>query len=752
MQLPRPSLKVLVECYIFLNMKRRFKTFKQLNAMDCGPTCLRMIAQYYGKHYTAASIRNLAGFNRTGVSMLGICDAAESIGLKAIGMKINLEQLLEEAPLPCIIHWDKNHFVVLLSYSLRGKTKIKVADPALGVVHYTVSEFKKHWLSSLNIKGESVGTVLILEPTPEFYKKYSERESRMGWRSILQNFHQSRWDLIRVLFALLLSSIFQMIFPFLMQSIIDIGINGQNLSYITLVLAAQLILIFSRTIVDFIRSRLLLKISININLRILSRFWLKLTRLPLTYFERHHTGDILQRIGDNKSIQAFFTGPALATLFSLFNFFVFSAVLLTYSSSIFLVFSIGSALYFFWIQLFLKVRRKLNYQSFKLAAQENAVTLQLVEGMREIKLNNAEQMKRWNWENMQIGLFKLQFKSLSYSQWQQAGAILINQGKDAIITFLVAQMVVHGTITLGAMLAIQYILGQLSSPVDQIVTFIQALQDAKISLERLNEVHELEEEEKQEASIRNLPEDSSISLEGVSFTYPGNSHDHVINKIDLLIPSGKMTAIVGASGSGKTTLMKLLLKFYDQYQGDIKIGGTPLRYISTSFWRQQCGAILQDGFIFNETIAQNIAVGAEQIDHHRLIQSCKTANILSFIEGLPHGFSTLLGSEGIGISQGQKQRMLIARAIYKNPSFLFLDEATNALDAHNERTIVENLEGFFRGKTVVVIAHRLSTVKNAAKIVVLDKGKICEQGTHQELTRMKGKYFELVKNQLELED
>lgn len=728
--------------------------------MDCGPTCLRMVAKYYGKHYNTDGIRETAGYGKEGVSLLGISDAAEKMGFRTRGVQLTYKQLITEAPLPCILHWGQNHFVVAHPKSfpsgrilsgLFSNNKIEIADPAKGLINYTKEEFLQHWISTLNEAGESVGTALLLEPTPEFYKQEGEKENKLSWGLVMQYLRQSKWQIAQVFIALLITSLLQLIFPFLTQSIVDTGINTRNLQYVTIVLIAQLMLVFSRTIVDFIRSRLLLHISTVVNLSILSDFWIKLTRLPISYFDSHHTGDTLQRIGDHKQIQNFLTGTALNTLFSLFNFVIFAFVLAQYNVLLFFVFTGGSILYFAWVQIFLRIRRKINYQTFHISAKENNATLQLVQGMQEIKLHNAEKLKRWEWENIQAGIFKLTFKSLTYSQVQQAGALLINQGKDVLITFLVASLVINGQLTLGAMLAIQYIIGQLSSPIEQFVGFVQSAQDAKISMERLNEIHQLKDEESADTTYINLlPDNKTIYFNNLSFTYPGAGNEPVLKNINLQIPEGKVTAIVGVSGSGKTTLLKLLLKFYDYYNGDIKIGETNYKYISPSFWRKQCGAVLQDGYIFNDSIARNIGVGDEVVNYPKMIRCCKTANILSFIESLPNGFNTQLGAEGVGMSQGQKQRLLIARAIYKDPQYLFFDEATNALDANNEKAIVENLQEFFTGRTVIIVAHRLSTVKNADKIIVLHEGVIAEEGTHQELSLLKGKYYELVKNQLEL--
>lgn len=735
--------------------------------MDCGPTCIRMVSKFYGKYINASKIRNAAGYGKEGVSLLGISEAAETVGFRTRGVQITFDQLIEEAPLPCILHWNQNHFVVMLPISKKATAKglkVRIADPAKGIITLNKQEFISHWVSTNQQGGIGFGTVLLLEPTAAFYDNEDEKEAKLNWSRVFQYLKASTWQLFQVLIALLITSGFQLIFPFLTQSIVDTGINTQNVQFITIILIAQLMLVFSRTVIDYIRSRLLLSISVNINFSLLSDFWIKLTKLPINYFDTYHTGDTLQRLSDSKRVENFLTSSAINTFFSLFNFIIFSWILLIYNSQIFFTFSIGSLLYFIWIRFFLGIRRKLNYQTFHLSAKENNVSLQLVQGMQEIKLNGAENLKRWEWENLQASIFKLAFKNLTYNQIQQAGALLLNEGKNVVVTFLVAQMVVKGELTFGAMLAVQYIIGQLNGPIEQFVGFVQSAQDAKISMERLNEIHQLTEEEHslpgQKGGLHSLPDMKSINLVNLSFAYSGAGNDPVLNNINLNIPEGKTTALVGVSGSGKTTLLKLLLKFYENYEGEILMGvetdspssssGYRFKYISPAFWRRQCGAVLQDGYIFNDTIGKNIAVGYEQEDIIRLREACRIANILSFIESLPNGFNTQLGAEGVGISQGQKQRLLIARAIYKQPEFLFFDEATNALDANNEKMIVENLQSFFKGRTVVVVAHRLSTVRNADKIVVLEKGQIVEEGNHDQLVMIRGKYFELVKNQLEL--
>lgn len=717
--------------------------------MDCGTTCLRMIARYYGKRYNSETLRQLAGFSKQGVSLLGIGDAAEKIGFTVQGVQLTFEQL-KEAPLPCILHWDQNHFVVLFSLERRGNNA-RIADPANGILLYNEKELLRHWLPTFNEKLTDTGVLLLLEPSAKFYEYPGDKKNGINWKYVLGYLENSKWQIVQVFISLLITSFLQLIFPFLAQSIVDFGISTQNLQYIVIVLIAQLMLTFSRTIVDFIRSRLLLRISNIFNLSILSDFWIKLTRIPISYFDAHHTGDTLQRISDHKQIQNFLTGSALSTLLSVFSFLIYSVVLMIYNSRLFFIFCAGSVIYFFWVQLFLRIRRKINYQSFYLSARENNCTLQLIQGMHEIKLNNAEQLKRFYWEDIQARLFKLNFKSLNYGQWQQAGALFINQSKDLVISFLVAKLVIDGKLTLGAMVAIQYIIGQLSSPVEQWVGFVQSAQDARISMERLNEVHQMRDEEVADKKYTgHFQGGKHIHIGDLSFTYPGAGNEPVLDGISLDIPEGKVTAIVGLSGSGKTTLLKLLLKFYEGYEGTIQVGKTDFRDFSPSFWRSQCGAVLQDGYIFDDTIARNIAVGGETVDYEKLLDCCRIVNIFSFIESLPNGFSTQLGMEGVGISQGQRQRLLIARAIYKDPQYLFFDEATNALDSSNEKLIVENLQKVFKDRTVVVVAHRLSTVKNADMIVVVHEGKIAEEGSHAYLSAMRGRYYELVRNQLEL--
>jgi ATP-binding cassette, subfamily B, bacterial len=724
---------------------RKFKFYQQHDKMDCGPSCLRMVAKFYGKDITIERLRNKSEYSREGVSLKGISSAASSIGIKSLAISINLDTLINGASIPCILHWNQNHFVVL--YKAK-KNSFTIADPAKGIIKLSKQEFEQSWISN---KEEQKGIALLLEPTAAFYQQENEVDNKIGWGIITKYTFKYKAQILQLFLGLLLGSLLQLIFPFLTQSIVDTGINTHNLNFIQLILIAQFTLFFARTVVEFIRSRILLFVSTHINLSILSDFWIKLMKLPLNFFDTKQTGDILQRINDHKRIESFITGTALQTIFSIFNLLTFSFVLLYFNTTIFTIFAIGSILYFLWIRLFLKYRRKLDYTRFAALSKENSATMQLIQGMQEIKLNNAEHLKRWEWEGLQASVFKLNFKSLSLSQYQQAGAFFINEGKNIFITYIVATLVLQGTLTLGEMLAIQYIIGQLNSPVEQLIQFTQQAQDAKISLERLNEIHQLDDEESSKMQFNNhLSDDYSIRLQNLNFTYAGAGNEPVLKNIDTVFPSGKVTAIVGMSGSGKTTILKLIQKFYETYQGEIKIGESSLKYISPFYWRSISGSVMQDGFIFSDSIEKNIAVSDETPNYKKLIHACKVANILSFIESMPLGFNTKIGAEGNGISAGQKQRILIARAVYKNPQFLFFDEATNALDANNEKAIMENLQEFFKGRTVIVVAHRLSTVKDADKIIVLQDGEIIEEGNHNELAQKKGKYYELVKKQLEL--
>jgi len=723
-----------------------FPFFKQYDAMDCGPSCLRMIAAFYGKTYSLQKLRQLAHITREGVSLLGLSDAAEAIGFRTIGARITIEQL-SQAPKPCVVHWDQEHFVVV--YKIR-KGKIYVADPAFGLVEYSEAEFQKHWLATVR-HGEQKGICLLFDPTPKFFELEAEGKQRGNFTFLFKYLRPHRKLVIQLIIGFIVGSLIQLIFPFLTQSIVDVGINTQDVNFIYLILAAQMMLFLSRMTVDFIRSWILLHISTRVNISIISDFLIKLMKMPIGFFDTKMIGDLLQRIGDHTRIERFLTSQSLNVIFSVFNILIFSIVLGIYNLGIFLVFLLGSGLYIGWIFLFLKKRRALDYKRFTQLSDNQSKLIQLINGMQEIKLNNYERQKRWEWERIQARLFKVNINNLSLQQYQQAGSVFINETKNIFITVLAATAVVNGNMTLGMMLAVQYIIGQMNSPLDQMIEFMQVSQDAKISLERLSEIHtQRDEEADQVGKLTELPNTADIKISDLIFQYEGPHSPKVLNSINLNIPQGKVTAIVGTSGSGKTTLVKMLLGFYPPVSGAIKIGDTDLSAFQQHWWRAKCGAVMQDGFIFSDTIARNITLGDENIEKDRLAYAVRMANIQEFVESLPLNYNTKIGQEGVGLSQGQRQRILIARSIYKNPEFIFFDEATNALDANNEKVILENLDEFFAGKTVVVVAHRLSTVKNAHQIVVLEKGALVEIGNHDTLTKKQGAYYNLVKNQLEL--
>jgi len=734
-------------CCLEFNTMSRFPFYKQMDAMDCGPTCLRMIAKYYGKNWSLHTLRERSYITREGVSLLGTSDAAESIGFRTMGARMSFDKLKKEVPLPVIAHWKQRHFIVI--YKIK-RNSVYCADPAHGLIKYSMKEFMKGWVSTRK-EGEEQGVCLLLEPTPDFYKQEGEDINKKSFRFLFRYMKPHRRLVVQLILGMAIGSILQLIFPFLTQSIVDIGINNQDLGFITLILIAQLVLFVSQTSVEFIQGWILLHISTRINISLISDFLIKLMRLPIRFFDTKMVGDLLQRIGDHRRIEAFLTGSSLRVLFSIVTFVIFGIVLAIYSLQILAVFLIGSILYILWVYMFLKKRRELDYKRFDQLAENQSNVIQLIHGMQEIKLNNCEKQKRWEWERIQARIFKVNIKGLSINQYQQAGAGFFNQFKNILITFIAAKSVVDGTMTLGMMVAVQYIIGQLNGPIEMMISFMRSAQDAKISLERLGEIHQKEDEENpDDTKITIMPENKTISVSELSFQYEGPHSEFVLNKVGMMIPQNRVTAVVGPSGSGKTTLIKLLLGFYAPVNGDIKVSDTRLENFSAKMWRSKCGVVMQDGYIFSDSIAKNIGVGDEFVDKQKLIHAVKVANIQDFIESLPLAYNTKIGAEGVGLSQGQKQRILIARAVYKNPEYLFFDEATNALDANNEKIIMDNMEQFFIGKTVVVVAHRLSTVKNADQIVVIEKGKLVERGTHEELVALRGSYYELVKNQLEL--
>jgi len=730
---------------------KKVPIYAQHDRMDCGPTCLRMISAYYGRKISLASLKQSSFVTKNGSSLLGISIAAEKLGFRTIGLQINFQELSQDVLLPCIAHWNQDHFIVVEKI-LKNKKQIyvQVVDPRGERIIYTKNEFCNCWYNGLK-ENQNKGIVLLLEPTPLFYEqeKGETKDNKKGVLFLLGYLKPYKQLIYQLILGLIAGSILQLILPFLTQSIVDFGITNQNLSYIYLVLIAQLALTIGNVSVEFIRGWILLHIGIRINISMISDYLIKLMKLPISYFDVKITGDIIQRINDHSRIQNLLTNSSLSTLFSIFNIIIFGIVILIYNKLIFGIFILGSLMYISWIKLFMKKRAELDCKSFSQLSASQGNMIELITGMQEIKLNSCEQLRRWKWESIQANLFKLSTKGLSLGQYQESGGVLINQMKNIIITAFVAKLVVDGKITLGMMLSIQYIIGQLNAPIDQLISFMRQLQDAKLSLDRLQEVYEMDDEIiNDENLISDIPKYPDIEIKNLTFRYNPLTKQPTLQNINLKIPAGKKTAIVGMSGSGKTTILKLLLGFYSAEKGEIIVGQTNLRDFNIREWRKKCGIVMQDGFIFSDTIAKNIAPSDECIDKDKLLYAVELANIKDFIESLPLSYNTKIGIEEHGLSQGQKQRILIARAIYKNPEFILLDEATNALDTNNELSIMNNLEKFFKGRTSIIVAHRLSTVRNADQIVVIEQGKITELGTHDELINNHGQYYKLVKNQI----
>lgn len=732
---------------VFSN-NHNFKIIRQLDSMQCGVATLAMICRYYGKKISLNKLSAICPASSDGVSLLAIKSTAEKIGFETIAGHLHLDDIIKDDG-PYILYWNQNHFVVLYKISCNGN-QFHIADPGKGNVIYNRQDFVKYWANSVS-QTNPKGIVLYLEPTEKF-KTINEDylDNNYSFKILFSYLKKYSKYFTQIILGLFIGCVFQLLMPFLTQAIVDLGIRHKDIGFIWLILLGEMMIVFGRTATDFVRRWLLLHISMRINISLVSDFFIKLLKLPMSFFDTKLMGDLLQRIEDHTRVQNFLTAQVLNITFTFLSFIIFGIILFIYNPLIFTIFAIGSGCYGFWIISFLKKRKFIDYELFEQQANNQNKTYQFITSMQEIKLQDCEQRRRWEWEDTQADLFRVQMKSLKLQQTQEAGSIFINEVKNIVITALSATAVINGQMTLGTMLAVQYIIGQLNSPVSQFMAFIYSLQDVKISFERINEIHEGKNEESNENQVSEFNSEKSIALTNVDFKYDPHALKRTLSDVSFDIPKGKVTAIVGASGSGKTTLIKLMLGYYPVLSGTISIAGRNINEYNLKWWRRHCGVVMQDGVIFSESIARNIAVDDGDIDVERLEKAARIANIHDYIMGLPLKYNTQIGRDGVGLSQGQKQRILIARAVYKNPDFIFLDEATNALDAKNERAIVENLDEFYKGRTVVVVAHRLSTVKNADQIIVLDSGKVVESGNHTTLIKKKGAYYNLVKNQLEL--
>jgi len=733
-----------------------FKFVHQHDNMDCGPACLSMVASTYGKNYPLKYLKENSFITRDGVSINGIREASNEIGFDAIATQLSIEELKERKEyLPCMLHWNQNHFIVLRKISkhlFRNKFYYHIADPAHGKVKLSEEELRSSWY-----KKSDNGVALFLLPNDEFFEKEDVKEEKISITYLLSYLKPYKKQLIYMFLLLFLGSILTLIFPFLTEALIDRGVNAKDIDFISLILTAQLAVFFGTITIDIFRNWLMLYIGTHLSITIISDFIKKMLKLPIKFFDTKKKGDFIQRIQDNERIEDFLTSQSLTTFFSIITFLVFFGVFIYYDYKIFLAYVSLTVVSIGWSFFWLKRRKILDYYRFRQRSEDQESIYEIINGVSEMKINQFEDFKRMEWEKIQQNLFKINLRILKIDQIQLSGFEFINQLKNILVTFLAATYVVQGTMTLGALLSISYIIGQMNSPINQLIAFFRSLQDAKLSLERLNEVerHPTEEQEGQKMLL--IPEnlnggdsETGIKLKDLSFKYGSDASPSVLKNVNLFVPDGKVTAIVGASGSGKTTLMKLLLRFYNPTEGQIDFNGENIINISPQSIRENCGVVMQDGYIFSDSIERNIVMGDTEIDHDKLAQAVNIANITDYIDSLPLGLKTKVGVNGNGISGGQRQRILIARSVYKNPQYILFDEATSALDAENEKIIHDNLQEYFKGKTVIIIAHRLSTVKNADQIVVLDYGEVTEVGTHEELANKKGTYYNLVKNQLEL--
>lgn len=723
---------------------KRFPTEYQMDAMDCGPASLKMVAKYFGRYYSLQYLRDKCGITKEGVSLLGISTAAESIGLHTVAIKCTIADLMIKVPFPVIVHWNENHFVVVYH---ADKKHVWVSDPIKGHVKYTMQEFRASWY----LKDQDKGVLLALEPTSDFkLSKQDKDQVKDSFLSMLRYFIPYKRQFLLIFFVMMVVTLLQAILPFISKAVIDIGISTSDVTFINMVLVGNITILLCIMVFNVVRDWILMHITARVNIALISDYLVKLMKLPVTFFENKLLGDILQRAQDHERIRAFIMNNSLSLIFSVFTFFIFSIILLIYNEAIFFIFIVGSILYVLWVLLFLKIRKKLDWQYFELISRNQSYWVETVSAIQDIKIYNYERSRRWKWEEIQARLYHVNKRVLTVTNIQNLGAQFIESIKNMAITFFCATAVIKGDITFGVLISTQFILGMLNGPLLQFIGFIVSAQYAKISFLRMNEIRQLEDEDEllSVGTTTILPENKSLILNNVMFQYAQHL-PMVLKNINLIIPENKVTAIVGSSGCGKSTLLKLLVRLYKPSYGTVNMGGMNVTALNLRTWRELCGVVMQDGKIFNDTIKNNIVLDDEHVDEAKLIKCSQTAQIKNEIDQLPKGFDTMIGEQGRGLSGGQRQRLLIARALYRNPRYLFLDEATNSLDTLNEKKIVQALGSAFENRTVIIIAHRLSTIRNAHQIVVMDKGQIVEIGNHKALMEHKGRYYDLVISQNE---
>ncbi len=726
-----------------------FTYYQQLEEMDCGAACLRMVSRHYGRYYNLEYLREKTRISRDGVSLLGISEGAENLGFQTLALPVTLQQLEEDIPLPCILPWNEEHFVVLHK-ARKGNFHIADPDPAIGKKVYTATDLLQHWATLKNADNIPAGNVLVLETTPDFFNKNREGVDKSSLKYILEYFGKYNSLLWQFGAGLILASILQIVLPFLLKNMVDFGIVLNDYDFVVLVVAAQGVLLLSTTLLAALRRYIMLHIGGRVNVSLVSDYLRKLTRLPLEFFDSRSRGDLLQRINDHERLQNFLTGSSLVRVFSLFNFIAFSIVLAMWNMVLFLIFLTGTTLNILWVSWQESRKRDLDFKLFEQSAAGKEQLMEIIDGMQDIKQGNAGRQKRWAWERKRSGLYRTRIRLSTIDQWQRTGGTAINQVKNLLITLIAVGLVIKGQLTLGTLVAIHYILAQLDNPIDDFTEFARGFRESMISLERMNEIHGKSDEEERAHSLSVIPSHGNIELKNVSFRYNRPNAPKVLRDINVTIPKGKVTAIVGVSGSGKSTLLKLLQGFYQPTEGDIMVGDTSLEAIDKTFWRSVSGVVSQEGYIFNDTIARNIAFGKEYIDQERLLMAVKIAQIERFIDRLPKGYGTVIGEAGIGLSRGQRQRLLLARAIYRKPEYLFLDEATTGLHAFTELTIMDSLFDQLKGSTIIIVAHRHSTFQQADHVIVLNDGAIEESGSHEELMKERKRYFRLVVNQTKL--